>query len=109
MPIIKSSKKALKVGQRRKLENDLVRAKIKNAVKGAKLSIATKKEDISEKLEVLYRELDLAAKKNVIHKNKASRLKSRITKAAGKSESAPVAKKKTATKAKTKKATSKKK
>lgn len=110
MPIIKSSKKALKVGQRRKVENDLVRAKIKSAVKGAKLSISTKKEDVAEKLEVLYRELDLAAKKNVIHKNKASRLKSRITKAASKSELAPVAKKKsTKAKAKAKKTTAKKK
>ena len=108
MPIIKSSKKSLRVGQRRKVENDLVRSKIKSAVKGAKLSIAAKKEDVAEKLETLYRELDLAAKKNVIHRNKAARLKSRITKSADKAE-APVAKKKTAAKAKAKKPATKKK
>lgn len=106
MPIIKSSKKSLRVGQRRKVENDLVRSKIKSAVKGAKLSIAAKKDDVAEKLETLYRELDLAAKKNVIHRNKAARLKSRITKSADKSETSVASKK---TSAKAKKPTTKKK
>lgn len=100
MPITKSAIKALKVSQRRKAENDITRAKIKSAVKGAKISIAKKGEDISQKLQTLYRELDLAAKKNVIHKNKASRLKSRITKKASQVDEAPVA-----TKAPAKKAT----
>jgi len=80
MPLTKSAVKALKVSRRRKIENDQTRAKIKSAIKGARLSVAKKDKDVSEKLRVLYRELDLAAKKNVIHKNKASRLKSRISK-----------------------------
>ena len=111
MPIIKSAKKALRVSKRRKLENDLVRAKIKSAVKGAKLSISAKKEDANEKIQTLYKELDLAAKKNVIHKNKAARLKSRITKAANKEgvvEFKPV-KKAAKKKAKVSKKTTKKK
>jgi small subunit ribosomal protein S20 len=83
MPLTKSAKKALKVAIRRKGENDLVRAKVKGAVKGARLSVA-KKEQVGEKLQKLYRELDIAAKKHVIHKNKAARLKSRITKQAQK-------------------------
>lgn len=86
MPLTKSAKKALLVDKRRKVENDLVRAKIKNAVKGAKLSITNAKDDIAQKLQELYRELDIAAKKNVIHKNKSSRLKSRITKMVSKHE-----------------------
>jgi len=85
MPIIKSAKKSLRVDKRRKLENDIIRAKIKNAIKGAKISIANKKEDVREKLDLLYSELDRAAKKNVVHRNKAARLKSRITKSAAKS------------------------
>lgn len=84
MPIIKSAKKALRVGIRRKKENDMVRAKIKNAVKGTKLSIASKEKDLKTKITQLYKELDIAAKKHVLHKNKAARLKSRITKAANK-------------------------
>ena len=39
-----------------------------------------KEKEILEKLAKAYRELDIAAKKNVIHKNKASRLKSRLAK-----------------------------
>jgi len=86
MPITKSAIKALKVSQRRKIENDLTRAKIKSAVKGARLSVAKNAKDVPEKLSSLYRELDLAAKKNVIHKNKAARLKSRISKKAAPSK-----------------------
>lgn len=105
MPLIKSAKKALRVSQRRKLENDLIRAKIKNAVKGAKLSITAKKADVTTKIDSLYKELDLASKKNVIHRNKAARLKSRITKAANKASLVePKATSKKTTK--TKKATS---
>jgi len=104
MPIIKSAKKALRVGRRRKIENDLIRAKVKSAIKGAKSSITNKKDDVASKIETLYKELDSAAKNNVIHRNKAARLKSRITKAASKTETTPA--KKTAKK-KTKKTSNK--
>lgn len=100
MPLTKSAKKALKVDQRKKLENDLVRAKIKSALKGAKISIAKNEKDVAEKLQTLYRELDLAAKKNVIHKNKAARLKSRISKSVSKTVEAPVKAAKTTKKVK---------
>ena len=103
MPLTKSAIKALKVSQRRKIENDLTRAKIKSAVKGAKISIATKNKDVAEKIQTLYRELDLAAKKHVIHKNKASRLKSRISKKAGQIDDAPKVTKTAAKKKTTKK------
>jgi small subunit ribosomal protein S20 len=98
MPVTKSAQKALKVSIRRKEENDLVRAKIKGAIKGAKLSISRKEKDAAEKIQSLYKELDTAAKKNVIHKNRAARLKSRVTKAFNKANSgiesaAPVKKK----------------
>lgn len=94
MPLTKSAKKALLVDRRRKKENDLIRAKIKSAVKGAKRSISMKKDDVALKIQSLYKELDLAAKKNVIHKNKARRLKSRITKRASlKTVEKPTAKK----------------
>ena len=93
MPLTKSAIKALKVSIRRKEENDLTRAKMKSAVKGAKISIANKSKDVAEKIKVLYRELDLAAQKHVIHKNKASRLKSRITKKINLVEEVKIAKK----------------
>jgi small subunit ribosomal protein S20 len=82
MPLIKSAKKALRVSIRRKKENDLTRSKIKSAVKGARFAVAKNEKDISDKLNILYRELDMAVKKHLIHKNKAARLKSRISKKA---------------------------
>jgi len=97
MPVTKSAKKALLVSIRRKGENDLVRAKVKSAVKGLKSAISNQKDDAASLLQAAYKELDLAAKKHVIHKNKASRLKSRLAKKMGKTVEAPVkpAKKKT--------------
>ena len=80
MPIIKSAKKALRASLRKKENNDLTRAKIKSAVKGVRAAVKTEDKKTPELLSKAYRELDLAAKKNVIHKNKASRLKSRLTK-----------------------------
>lgn len=80
MPIIKSAKKALRASLRKKENNDLTRSKIKSAVKGVRAAAKTEDKKTPELLSKAYRELDLAAKKNVIHKNKASRLKSRLTK-----------------------------
>ena len=72
MPITKSAKKALLVSKRRKTENDAVRAKVKSALKGAKIAIRDDNQEIvGEMISAAYRELDLAAKKHVIHKNKA--------------------------------------
>lgn len=84
MPITSSAKKALRVSQINKVENDLTRSKIKNAVKGVKVAVTQKKGDIPALLAAAYRELDIASKKNVIHKNKAARLKSRLAKAVSK-------------------------
>jgi len=82
MAITTSAKKAIKTSKVKKAQNDITRAKVKDALKGARLAIdgKTKDKEILEKLAKAYRELDMAAKKNVIHKNKASRLKSRLAK-----------------------------
>lgn len=85
MPLTKSAKKALRVDRYKKSVNDLTRAKIKSALKGARLAIDSSTTNAKEKIDAAYRELDLAAKKNVIHKNKASRLKSRLAKKLAKS------------------------
>ena len=82
MAITKSAKKAIKTEKTKKAQNDITRAKVKDALKGARLAIngEAKEKEVLEKLAKAYRELDIAAKKNVIHKNKASRLKSRLAK-----------------------------
>lgn len=80
MPRTSSAKNALAKDKRRKAENDLTRAKVKSALKGAKIAIAKGEKKLDDKLSQAFRELDIAAKKNVIHKNKAARLKSRLIK-----------------------------
>lgn len=89
MPLTSSAKKALKQDRARREINDLTRHKIKSAVKAARLAIVAGEKDASEKLNAAYRELDVASKKNVIHKNRAARLKSRLTKKMTKVAAAP--------------------
>lgn len=80
MPIIKSAKKALRVSEKRAEANRLVKAKIKDSLKGARIAIEKGDKTANEKISKAYHELDIASKKNVIHKNKAARLKSRLAK-----------------------------
>ena len=80
MPLIKSAKKAIKTTKRQTEENRLVRAKVKDTLKGARIAITAGDKNVAEKISQAYRELDIATKKNVIHKNKAARLKSRLAK-----------------------------
>lgn len=105
MPLIKSAKKALRASIAKKANNDITRGKIKSAVKGVKIAVKDGVKETTDLLSKAYRELDIAAKKNVIHKNKASRLKSRLTKLTTKVVEAPVEKAKKSPK----KTTSKKK
>ena len=74
MPILKSAKKALRHDRRRALVNAKVRRIMKRAVKLAARQPTEK--NISE----AYRRVDRAAKKGVVHKNTAARLKARLAK-----------------------------
>ena len=77
MPIIKSAKKALRQEKRRTEVNNAVRVRMKESLKLARA------QKTAESVSVAYSALDRAAKTNVIHKNKASRLKSRLAKFVG--------------------------
>lgn len=74
MPVTKSATKALRKDLRRKKINQKIRLKIKKAVKLAHSQPSWKN------IQSAYSALDKAAKKKVIHKNKASRLKSKLAK-----------------------------
>ncbi|MBU1085327.1 MAG: 30S ribosomal protein S20 [Candidatus Beckwithbacteria bacterium] len=74
MPIIKSAVKKLKQDKLRTAVNRVYRNRIKEALKKARAK-KTKKS-----LKTAYSALDRGAKKKVIHKNKAARLKSRLVK-----------------------------
>lgn len=75
MPITDSAKKALRQSARRREQNLAKTKTYKNAIK-AFLKSRTK-----ETLSQVFQAVDKACKANVIHKNKAARLKSKLAKA----------------------------
>jgi len=93
VPLTKSAKKALRVDRTKKAINDITRNKVKSALKAARLAVAAGNADVKAKIDAAFRELDIAAKKNIIHKNRASRLKSRLSKKLAKFATNPVIKK----------------
>ncbi len=74
MPILKNAKKALRSSKRKAVINLIVKSKMKSSLKKTKLkpSVAN--------LNNAYSAVDKACKKNLIHKNKAARLKRQISK-----------------------------
>lgn len=84
MPNTKSAMKAMRGSARKRAINLVTIKKYKDAVKGTRQAIAKKAENVAETLAKAYAQLDKAAKKHVIHPNKAARLKSRLAKAIAK-------------------------
>ena len=81
MPITKSAEKALRQNVRRRKINLKRKTDLKSVIKNyKKLIVAGKKEEAKKYLPQVYKKLDKSAKVNLIKKNKASRLKSRLSK-----------------------------
>ena len=81
MPNIKSAKKRVLTSKRKCDENVLVESRMKNSIK--KLEKTVKDGNVEESKELLNttcKNIDKAQNINIIHKNKAARLKSRLTK-----------------------------
>lgn len=80
MPITKSAKKALRQSKSRKIHNDTRKRKYKSLVKDFRKAIDNKNFDEAKSLlPRVYQALDKAAKTDSIKKNKADRLKSRLS------------------------------
>jgi small subunit ribosomal protein S20 len=85
MPITASAKKALRQTKTRRARNIKRKESYKEAVKIYRGLAASKNwKDAAAKLSAVYQAVDKAAKSNVIAKNKARRLKSRLAKLAPK-------------------------
>jgi len=84
MPNIKAAKKAMRQSKRNKAKNEGVKRFFKTALKTAKKSVAEGGTETKEKLRLAQKALDKAAKMDVIKKNTASRLFSRLMKQANK-------------------------
>lgn len=74
MPVTQSAKKKMRHDKRRYLINQKIRRQMKVVIK------AMRKSPTKKALQKASQALDRAAKKGVIHKTKASRLKSRLAK-----------------------------
>lgn len=80
MPIIKSAGKKLRQSLKHRDRNRAQKAKVKELVD------AFKKNPTAKAYSAAVSALDKAAKKNLIHRNKAARLKSRLSKRLPKTE-----------------------
>jgi small subunit ribosomal protein S20 len=81
MPNIKSAKKRMRSNAKKADVNTLVKGSMKTAIK--KFEVAAKagnKEEASNNLNIAYQRIDKAVVSGLVHKNKAARLKSRLTK-----------------------------
>lgn len=74
MPVTKSAKKKLRADKKREVKNNYFRNLFKKAVKTARKKPT--KENISKAVKIV----DKLAKKHLVHKNKAARIKSSLSK-----------------------------
>ena len=74
MPAIKSARKKLRADKKRTSANKKMEALINVSIK------KTKRKPIPKNIQEAFSAIDKGVKKNIIHKNKASRLKSRLSK-----------------------------
>jgi small subunit ribosomal protein S20 len=82
MPNIKSAIKRVKTSNERNAQNATVKSSMRTAVKKAEAAAENGAENVKELTNDAIRQLDKAAQKGLIHKNVASRQKSRLMKKA---------------------------
>ncbi len=83
MPAIKSAKKKLRVDRKRESANKKIKALVNITIKKAQRKPTQK--SIQEAFSIIDKEV----KKNIIHKNKAARIKSRLSKLLNKKTQTP--------------------
>ncbi|PIT97786.1 MAG: 30S ribosomal protein S20 [Candidatus Andersenbacteria bacterium CG10_big_fil_rev_8_21_14_0_10_54_11] len=83
MPQIQSAKKALRQSARRRVMNDRWRKRIREAVHNVRRSAAGSEPDaVHAAYQAAQATIDRAARRRIIHRNKAARLKSQLNRAA---------------------------
>ncbi|MDO5003511.1 MAG: 30S ribosomal protein S20 [bacterium] len=81
MPNIKSAKKRVRSNGRKEKVNTIVTSSMRTAIKKFEKDVkAGNKEEASKSLNTAYQRVDKAMKNGLVHKNKAARVKSRLTK-----------------------------
>ena len=81
MANIKSQKKRIRTNEAARMRNKAVKSELKTLTKHVQSAVAAKDaEAAKEALRVVTKRLDMAAAKNIIHKNQASNRKSGLAK-----------------------------
>ena len=81
MPNIKSAKKRVITSAKKNVNNTLGRSSMKTAIKKSERAIKAEDKALAEEnLRVAIKRIDKACASGLIHKNKAAREKSRLTK-----------------------------
>jgi len=81
MPRRRTSRKRIRADKKRNLRNQKVKQELKKTLKKFQALITAKNSaEAKEFLQKVFSQLDKAAKKKIIHPNKASRKKSRLAK-----------------------------
>ena len=74
----KSAKKRIRQSEKRRLRNRFKKVTMRTGIK--KLRLTTDKDEATELLPQVVGSIDRAAKSNIIHKNTAGNMKSKLTK-----------------------------
>lgn len=79
MANIKSAKKRIKVTEKKTLRNKMIKSALKTTIKKYDVVLTEgNKEEALVSFNNVAKALDMAASKGIVHKNKASRTKSRL-------------------------------
>lgn len=97
MPIIKSAKKRVKVAQKAAIRNSKTKRSLKTALKSFRGALTNGSKEAGKLQSEAQSNIDKAAKKGLIHKNKAARQKAQLAKAAKTAGAKPAAAVKKAT------------
>ena len=76
----KSAKKAIKVQERRRVRNQMVKTKVRTHFKRANQAVSGDDAEKAEAVKAAISQIDKAVAKGIIHKNTAARKKSRLMK-----------------------------
>lgn len=86
MPNIKSAIKRVKVSEKKKLQNRIVKTKVKTAIKNFDSEVAQNLANAGAQYSVTTSAIDRAVTKGVLHKNAANRKKARLAKKLAKAQ-----------------------
>ena len=92
MPQRRTAIKDLRKSHTKHMHNLDIKTDLKKTLKNFTVAVADKKTDSKELLSTLYKKLDKAAKRNVMHKKTAARRKSRFAKLLAVTKKSPASK-----------------